>query len=257
MTGVITIEDTNPDMVQMILEVIYLGGEHLFPFPIRLSIDSGSEDIDTKFWTETRRLCSTPSEIIEIWKTGDFFRIPEVTHAAWEAMHSRIKASCEFLRFNPEPKSKPPRPDNNGCSATTVVYDRCGHSVYERRACPVGSVRPISVFHLCEPGATHRDRMCGLCQLRTGDFSCLSDRPQQDQGVTSPTRSPSPVLSARPGFERREMIEDEIWALGKALVFATAETPQGSAMQMTLVNHICNTRVAAWGGFTVCRFLEP
>lgn len=211
------------------------------------------------FWTETHRLCSTPTEIIEIWKTADFFGIHELKNEAQKAMGRRIKASREFLRFNPESeRGNLPRPDNNDCSATTVVYDRCGHSVAEARACPVDCVRPISVLYLCEPGATHRDRMCGRCQLRTGDFSCSSSPTEQDGGSTSPTiRSPSPVPTFRPGFERREMIEDEIRALGEALMFATAETPLGSDMQMMLVNHICNTRVAAWGGFTVCRFLEP
>ncbi|KAK7727579.1 hypothetical protein SLS63_007021 [Diaporthe eres] len=220
-----------PGMIQMILEFIYLG--------------------------ETQRLCSTPTEIIEIWKTADFFGIHDIAHEAQDAMGRRLKASREFLNFNPDPESNP-QPDN-ACEATTVVYDPCGHSVRERRACAVRCVRPISVFHLCEPGPTHLDRMCGPCQLRKGDFSSRRpptqqpDQPQQDPGTglaLYPTPAPPP---AHPDPERREMIENEIRVLCEALAFATAEAPR---IKRRLVHHICNTRVAAWGGFTVCRFLE-
>lgn len=52
------------------------------------------------------------------------------------------------------------------------------------------------------------------------------------------------------------MIEDEIRVLCEALLAATIDTPKGSRMQNVLVDHMCHTRVVAWDGYTVCRFLE-
>lgn len=226
---------------------------------------------NTKHATETKRHCSTPTEIIHLWKAADFFRLHNVADKAKEAMQRRLKESRRFLSFNPDPegRTREAPADTTGCEAATVVYGSCGHSLQERRACAVRSARPVSVFHLCEPGPTHRDRACGPCQVLLGDSvsgpssaAARSGHPGQLSGdQTSPDAirdgSPDPgVQPARPDYKRRALIEDEIRVLCEALAFATAETRRRSWVQGALIHHLCNTRVAAWGGYSACRFLE-
>lgn len=199
---------------------------------------------NTKLVTETERDCATPAKIVELWKVADFFGIPELCYQAEKAMKTRLRvSSAKLLGFNPILKTLTRR--DYGCKAITVVYDLCGHSLQDGRACPVRSARPETVFHLCEPEcAVHRDSACdpACCQVRPGY-----------QGGPAPARR---YQTAPPDDETRALVEDEIRALCKALVLAVAETPQGSFMQEELSRHMCKTRVAAWEGFTLCRFLE-
>lgn len=160
-------------------------------------------------------------------------------------MDRRLEESVMFLGFDPERRTLNPwKQSNCGCAKITVVYDLCGHSLQEARACPVRNARPETVFHICEPEYTiHRESAC--------DPSCCEIwNWWEPAAAAAPTGRP-----ARPDDKTRALIEDEIRMLGRALVSAVAETPLGSCMQEVLIRHMCTTRVALWEGFTVCRFL--
>lgn len=192
--------------------------------------------------TETARKCSTPAEIVDVWKVADFFGIPELCHQAETAMKRRLDESAIFLGF--VPKRRAQKRADRGCENIIVVYDLCGHTVRESRACPVRYARPETVFYLCDPKYTiHRESACdrSRCQIR-------------NQG--GPANAPPGQQPAAPDDATRALIEDEIRMLCRALVLAITETPQGSCMQKELIRHMCTTRVALWEGFTVCRFLE-
>lgn len=51
-------------------------------------------------------------------------------------------------------------------------------------------------------------------------------------------------------------MEFEIQDLCEALNLALVDTPEESKMHKMLISHVCTTPVTAWGGLTVCRFLE-
>lgn len=150
-----------------------------------------------------------------------------------------------------------------------VKYGLCGHLVREDRKCEVRNVQPQTVFHLCEPERiSYRDSKYDSCEASAGVFggSCSSNaslnrKKELDAEVHGSTsiRSPhqeAPDRPTPPDDETRAMIEDEIRTLCETLLVATVDTPQGSRVQKALINHMCSTRVAAWGGFTVCRFLD-
>jgi hypothetical protein len=186
-----------------------------------------------------------------MWKAGDFFDIRELVVEAEKALTNRLAGSAEFFDFNPEPKRN--RHKNADCKGMSVRYGVCGHFEREYRSCGVRTAHPQTVFHLCEPqGTRYLDgRLCDTCfenKLRPFDIAAERDE--------SPSRHQNPDRPTPPDDESRALIEHEIQALCEALVVATRDTPQGSRMQKALIDHMCNTRVAAWDGFTVCRFLE-
>lgn len=218
---------------------------------------------NTRPTTGTEHICHTPSKIVEVWKAADFFGMRELADRAAEAMDRRLEASARFLRRIPDPCSPaPPRVSDRGCGTIRAVYEVCGHVLREPRACPVAGARPDTVFHLCDPEHTvvRRGRACdpSCRQVRNWGGPSLS-RPGGTSWAPAPNR-PAPNLPApnrpAPDSETRALIEDEIRALCRALAIATAETPKGSHVQRALVRHMCDTRVVAWGGYAVCRFLE-
>lgn len=193
--------------------------------------------------TETARKCSTPAEIVDVWKVADFFGIPELCHQAEIAMVRRLRESGILLNFVPLAERGITKLSGRGCENIIVVYDLCGRLRRESRACPVRNVRPETVFHLCEPEHTiHRDSAC---------------RPSCSQIRNRCGPAPPPLgWRGPPDDGTRALIEDEIRMLCRALVLAIAETPQGLCMQKELIRHMCTTRVSSWESFTVCRFLE-
>lgn len=192
----------------------------------------------------------------------------DLIDAAQNALARRLRVSGEFLRFSPGPRRKPRK--NTHCQPMVVEYGLCGHFVHEHRACGVRNVQPQTVFHLSEPERTrYREGMCDICQARSGDSAgslssrCVQldrqERQHADVHGASSVRSSShkaPDRPTPPDDETWPMIEEEIRTLCEALLVATVDTPQGSRMQKALINHMCSARVAAWGGYTVCRFLD-
>lgn len=218
---------------------------------------------DTNLVTGTEIHCSTPVEIVEIWKIGDFFGIPELVREAQQAMYRRLNASAEFLACKLEVEW--PSWGPNGCEFLRDYYERCGHNAIERRTCAVRNVQPDTVFHLYDPNDWNR--RVGFCHECHDSLGLPGDWPHKkpyiwgyraDVAISNRSIlciSHQDLLFGCLNKEARVSIEDEIRALCEALVLATNETPLGSGIQKSLIDHLCKTRVNAWLGFTACRLL--
>ncbi|KAG6358354.1 hypothetical protein INS49_014238 [Diaporthe citri] len=238
LTGVVTIEDTRPDVVQIVLDIIYTGVIDCY--------------------------CSTPTDLVELWKAGDFFGIQDLCSEAENAMFRRLEASVEFLEFNPKHKASPPA--NKDCHTSMVVNELCGHFIRETRVCPVSSSQGNDVFRVCEPDVLdHRPSLCDLCgsvrdlcEISTRYDEVLDNVLNQMRDAAdqrSRRYEPRPI-PARPKDETRESVQSEIQHLCEALNIALADTPKESRIHTMLLYHMCKTIVEPWGGIEVCRFLE-
>lgn len=171
-------------------------------------------------------------------------------------MSKRLKQSSDFLNFKwISPFTL------RGCVTVTAVNKLCGHFLPETRVCSVKRSQGNVAFRVREPEIQKvRNSVCDLCQKRmkneklsSTDLKRLGQAADHLAGIHSPSAYMDPL---RPDDERRQQIECEVQYLCEALNLALADTPEGSPMHKMLLKHVCNTPMAAWGGFTVCRFLE-
>lgn len=172
-------------------------------------------------------------------------------------MFRRLRASADFLNFNPKPNTKP-REDGR-CRTTTVEHERCGHFTRDIRVCPVSESEGNAGFNVCEPQAIeYRYNVCGLCEELMRDEMVSEDSIDglRDAAEQRSRRYEPPAESPQPDDDIRESIMSEIEGLCKALNFAVKEPGKGSCIHEALINHVCNTPVAAWSGFTVCKLLK-
>lgn len=202
--------------------------------------------------------CSTPCEVVQVWKAGDFFGIHDLRWEAEKAMFRRLRASAEFLNFNPKPNTKA-REDRH-CKAKTVGHHLCSHFTRETRVCPVSARRSEgdAVFHVEEPLRVEwLYNTCDLCEKRMTGERNLDDNLSglRDAADQHSRRYEPPAESPEPDDEIRELIMSEIEGLCEALNLVVGGPTKGSSIHEALINHVCNTPVAAWWGFTVCKFL--
>lgn len=222
------------------------------PFLLDPKTDNVPIYADMNLAIESRWNFSDPIDIVEVWKAGDFFGILPLVRDAELAMRKRLEESTELLRD----RSRHGSTDliMNSCGNDPITYV-CGHWMAANEACAVRGVQPQTQFYLREPRNAGRrpGGVCLNCHVRLGN-SGPWPRWQDDRGRGSNAARAAWLRSwDRPP---RVWIAAEIRALCDALVFATAETPQGSKIQRLLIDHLCGTHVAAWGGYTVCTFLE-
>lgn len=225
---------------------------------------SVGESADTNSSTAIDFSCTTPADIVELWKAGNFFGIQDLWKEAEILMLKRLKKSAEFLQFSPKPKTSA-RADND-CNTITVVHDLCYHFRRETRVCPVSNSQGNDVFRVCEPHVLdRRPGACDLCGELCGPCEKLLRNAAEYQNVLdmlvvaaeerSSRYQPRP-MPAPPQDKTRESVESEIQDLCEALNIALADTPKESRIHTMLLDHMCKTRVEPWGGVEVCRFLE-
>lgn len=121
--------------------------------------------------------------------------------------------------------------------------------MFEPRPCVLRNWRLPTVFgprQPLQPGGYRYENVCVTCQE-----SSLVNRPRTYQ-----SRAPTLDQLIPTDEETRNMIEEEIRLLCDALVAAIFTASRDSSMRTQLIHHMHNTRVEAWKGFTVCRFLK-
>lgn len=172
-------------------------------------------------------------------------------------MFRRLRASAEFLNLNQKPNTKP-REDRH-CKVITVEHEQCGHFSRGIRVCPVSSRSGgDAVFHVSEPLVSEYGyHTCDLCEKRMREEMELDEYlgGLRDAADQRSRRFEPPAESPQPDDEIRELVMGEINGLCEALNLAVTEPTKGSCIHEALINHVCNTPVAAWWGFTVCKLL--
>lgn len=112
---------------------------------------------------------------------------------------------------------------------------------------------------MCEPlGSEFRYDSCNLCEKRMREEMELDEYlgGQRDAADQRSRRFEPPAESPQPDDEIRELVMGEIKDLCAALNFVMEEPSKWTCVHWTLINHLCNTPVAAWWGFTVCKLLK-
>lgn len=125
--------------------------------------NDNAKDTNTKFSTDTRYEGSTPADIVEIWKAGDYFGILQLCRKAEFLMPRRLIQSAESLNVH----SKPHHNISRGCATIIVANELCGHFILENRVCPVYSSQGNVTFRVREPEIQAiRNSVCVLCEKR-------------------------------------------------------------------------------------------
>ncbi|KAJ0116700.1 hypothetical protein J7T55_009850 [Diaporthe amygdali] len=124
-TGVVIVEDTTPEVLQIVLDSIYTG--------------------------EFKFVASGPVKIIEVWKAGDFFGISDIRSAAERAMGRRLMMSEALFSYDPKAKDKAQAKEPTREMIENEIEEICEALVLASNVTPESSyIQKTLHRHVCE-----------------------------------------------------------------------------------------------------------